>query len=461
MGRQGPLIVVFAMMVTAGVIVATGFVRTPVVYIPIGIEGALLLAVTALVIRGAGSRKDRVFLWQIALVALFARVSAMLLIYGVLDPGLFASDHFSYQARGQEILDMLDGLGGDRFRGRLQVGYEWINGLFAWALGGDLAPRETNFGPVVLNTFAGVWTALVAWALGRETFGDRAGRVAGALVAVFPSLVLWSVLNIRDSLATLLIGALVLVGVHSYKRVHLRHLVAFAIGALLLTTLRDYMGFLLFAGLALGYALAARPGRLGSTLVMGTIVVLGGFFMLERFELLSPEVIEDPFASAAAMRQGLQQDFAGGMAGSAYATDIDTSTLGGALVYLPLGLVYFLFAPFPWAISSPLQVLTLPETLLWYALAPFAVLGIRDAVRRDYAQGLLILGVIAISVSSYALVEGTFGTAYRHRSQFLPLFFVFAAQGLARVWERRKQEREERARRAAEARAALLRPGRR
>jgi hypothetical protein len=274
-------------------------------------------------------------------------------------------------------------------------------------------------------------------------------------------MVLWSVLNIRDALATLLIGVLVLLGVYAHRRVRLGHVVAFAIGALLLTTLRDYMGFLLFAGLALGYALAARPGRLGSTMVMGTVVVLGGFFMLERFQLLSPEVIQDPFGSAAAMREGLQQDFSGGAAGSAYATEVDTSTLRGALVYLPLGLVYFLFAPFPWAISSVLQVMTLPETLLWYALAPFAVLGIRDAVRSDYAQGLLILGVLAVSVSSYALVEGTFGTAYRHRSQFLPLFFIFAAQGLARVWERRRQVREERARRAAEARAALLRPGRR
>jgi len=237
-------------------------------------------------------------------------------------------------------------------------------------------------------------------------------------------------------------------------------LVVFLLLALVLTTLRDYMGLLLIAGLGLGYALGARPGKLVSTTAMGTVLVLALFILLDRLEILTPEVIEDPFASATSMRTALQQDFRGGVAGSAITTEIDTSTLGGALTYLPLGLVYFLFAPFPWAIDSVLQLVTLPETLLWYALVPFTLIGLRRGLRAEHASALLIVGVLAISVSSYALVEGTFGTAYRHRSQFLPLFFVFAAQGLAATWARRRRIRDTRARRAAEARAALLRPDR-
>jgi len=325
---------------------------------------------------------------------------------------------------------------------------------------GEGPQGQNNLGPPILNMFAGVWTCLVAWALGREVFDGRAGKVAAVLCAVFPSLVLWSILNIRDSLATLLIASLVLVGIRSYRKVRLPDIVVFLTLALALTTLRDYMGLLLIAGLGIGYALAARPGRLASTLVMGTVLSLVVFFMLEQFQVLTPDVIDDPFASAANLRTSLQQDFAGGLAGSAYATDIDTSTIGGALTYLPLGLVYFLFAPFPWAITSTLQLLTLPETLLWYALVPFTVIGLRNGVRGEYAAGLLVMGVLAISVSSYALVEGTFGTAYRHRSQFLPLFFVFAAQGLAVWWSRRAAIRKARSRRAADARAALLRPHR-
>jgi len=463
MTRTGPLIIVLAAAIAAGVIVAAGLVTDRAFYLPISVEAGLLLGVTALLIRLAQDRDDRAFLWRVALLAIFARGSAMLVVYGLLDPVFFASDHYSYYARGQEVAAFLQGGPEGRFVGQLQVGWEWVNGFFALILpaGGPGGNPGPQLGPPILNLFAGVWTCLAVWALGREVFDGTVGRTAALLCAVFPSLVLWSVLNVRDSVATLLVTVIVLVAVRSYRRIHLPDIVVFLALALLLTTVRDYMGLLLVAGLILGYSLAARPGKLGSTMVMGTVMALGLFFLLEQLDILTPEIVEDPFASAAALRTTLQQDFVGGVASSAYATGIDTSTLRGALTYLPLGLVYFLFAPFPWAITSTLQLITLPETLLWYALVPFTIVGLRRGLRREHASGLLIMGVLAISVSSYALVEGTFGTAYRHRSQFLPLFFVFAAQGL-RWWRvRRKGIRDARMHRASAARAAMIRPERR
>ncbi len=459
MNRTGPLVIVLVSALAAGIIVASGLVRDPGFFVPISVEAGLLIGVTAIFIRFARDPDDRAFLWRVAMLALVARGIAMLIVYGVLDPIVFASDHYTYYARGQEVAAFLQqGIEG-RFVGKLQVGWEWVNGIFRVLLV-DADAAGGNLGPPILNLFAGVWTCLTAWALGREVFDDKVGRIAAVLCAVFPSLVLWSILNIRDGFATLLITTIVLVAVRSYRRIHLPDLVVFLAMALALTTLRDYMGILLIAGLGLGYGLSARPGRIGSTLVMGTVMSLGLFFLLERFEILTPEIVEDPFASAASFRTSLQQDFAGGLAGSAYATGIDTSTLQGALTYLPLGLLYFLFAPFPWAIESPLQALTLPETLLWYALVPFTIVGLRRGIRREHAAGLLIMGVLAISVSSYALVEGTFGTAYRHRSQFLPLFFVFAAQGIRWWVVRRRTIRDARMHRRADARAAMLRPDR-
>ncbi|MDT8369021.1 MAG: glycosyltransferase family 39 protein [Longimicrobiales bacterium] len=456
MGRQGPLIVAGVMIGIAGVIAAIGLVDSPTLFIPISLEAFLFLGVTALMIGRARAPSDRRFLWRVALLALALRAGAALLVYGPLDPAFFASDAYTYHVRGREVAEFLRLGGESRFAERLQAGYEWINGFFTLTLG------ENSFGPVVLNIFAGGWTALVAWAIGRQCFGEKVGRTAAVLVAIFPSLVLWSVLNIRDALATFLVATLMLIALRSYRRVHLPNLILFVLVALALSTLRDYMGVLMVAGLGLGYALGVRPGRLVSTLVMGTVLSLVVFFLLERFEVLTPEVIEDPFASATTLRAQLQQDFGGGLAGSAITTEIDTSTLGGALTYLPLGLIFFLFAPFPWAITSLLQAATLPETLFWYALFPFAVMGLRDTIRSEHADALLIVGVLAITVSSYALVEGSFGTAYRHRSQFLPLFFVFVAQGLVGWWRERMRRRYERNRKIAEAKAALFRraPGR-
>ncbi len=454
MGRNGPLLIVGVAAVVAGLIVGVGLVEDSAAFIPLTLEFLLLTGVTFGFTR-TGDDPDTVrFLTRVVIVAIALRVGGMIVVYGALDPGFFASDVNSYAARGAEVAAWWRGGPESQFASRLQVGYEYLNAAFILAVG------DTEYGPAVLNLFAGVWTCLIAHAIGTRCFSERVGRVAAVLTAVFPSMVLWSILNIRDALATTLISGLILLAVRAYGQVRAKDLAIFLVGAFLLTTLRDYMGILLVAGLTLGYVAAARPGRLFSTFVMGTVLALIVFFMLERLEVLSPDVIEDPFSSAAAMRRGLQQDFQGGLAGSSFGEGIDTSTFGGAIRYLPLGLVYFLFAPFPWAISSVLQLITLPEVLLWYALVPFTLIGLRDSFRREYPATLLIIGVLALSVSSYALVEGTFGTAYRHRSQFLPLFFIFAARGLVSWWTARAEDRRRRRMRALDARAALLQPRR-
>lgn len=57
-------------------------------------------------------------------------------------------------------------------------------------------------------------------------------------------------------------------------------------------------------------------------------------------------------------------------------------------------------------------------------------------MRGRVTNALIPLAVLVIVVASYALVEGNFGTAYRHRAQIMPLFFVFSAVGLSRFKER-------------------------
>jgi len=115
---------------------------------------------------------------------------------------------------------------------------------------------------------------------------------------------------------------------------------------------------------------------------------------------------------------------------SAYGTQYDVSTPAGALQALPFGLVYLLFAPFPWAISGFRQLLTLPETLVWYALMPAFVRGFAYSVRHRLRDVLPIL-VFAVTLTiAYALMQGNVGTAYRQRTQVTMFYFVFMAVGI-------------------------------
>jgi hypothetical protein len=123
---------------------------------------------------------------------------------------------------------------------------------------------------------------------------------------------------------------------------------------------------------------------------------------------------------------------------SGFGQEHNVSTPGGALLALPVGLVYLLFAPFPWAISGLRQALAMPETLVWYALMPAFVRGLAYGVRHRLREILPILVFATTLTAAYAIMQGNVGTAYRQRTQISMFFFVFMGVGLAQ----RRRERE-------------------
>jgi len=151
-------------------------------------------------------------------------------------------------------------------------------------------------------------------------------------------------------------------------------------------------------------------------------------------------------ADAQSMRTAFQFD-----ASSAYGQSANVTSVGGALLFLPVGLIYFLFAPFPWAITSILQAITVPEIMVWYLLVPFVWRGIRIAFGGDLRSYTTLMAVFVAVTFAYAMVEANIGTAYRHRAQILPIAFVFCALGLKNwyaEWSQRRAGRSKVRRRA-------------
>ncbi len=452
MNRAGALFVVLVSLTIAGLILGAGLVRDPTVILPLTLELALLFGATRFVLGLVRDKALQGWLVRTVIVAIALRLIALVVVHFVLAQALFAPDAGSYFAQGLSIFNEWNGGPEAVLPSQWQSGYAYMNAMFFVAF------KDPTLGMSVLNLFAGVWTVVIVFLLGRACFGVQTGKVAAILVAIFPSMILWSVVNIRDSITTFLVATIVLLAVRAYERVRGLDLLLIVGLSIALSTLRDYMGVLVLTGLAMGYVAALRRGRMTSSLLGGTVIVLFLFFALEQFGIFRPEVFNDPIRSAAQLRTGLQGDFTGGLSGSAFGTEFDTSTIGGVFRYLPLGLTYFLFAPFPWAVRGTLQLITLPEVLLWYALVPFTVVGFAKAGQRAHRASFLLVGVLLIAVTSYALVEGNFGSAYRHRAQVMPLFFVFSAHGLV-VWVRRRRERSRvRQQRILDARARLLRP---
>ena len=111
-------------------------------------------------------------------------------------------------------------------------------------------------------------------------------------------------------------------------------------------------------------------------------------------------------------------------------------------MYLPTGIRVMLIDPLPNQLENNVRmVLAFIEHLIWYPLLALCILGI-PSVRRGSAE-LAFTALIATGlVAMWALVEGNFGTAYRHRGEFVWAVIVFAGIGAERLARRRSSMAE-------------------
>jgi bacteriorhodopsin len=114
---------------------------------------------------------------------------------------------------------------------------------------------------------------------------------------------------------------------------------------------------------------------------------------------------------------------------------------------IPIGLIYLMFAPFPWQLASLRQSIALPEMLIWWVSFPLLVLGLWYALKHRLREVAPIVMFTTMLTIAYSLFQGNVGTAYRQRSQLLVFYFIFVAVGAIIMWERR-EDRERQAQRS-------------
>lgn len=397
---------------------------------PLLVAGALGL-VTALVLRRYDDPATRRFLVRLVLAGIGIRLLAMAAIHLTVGPYVFAPDASYYEALGRELVRGEASLfGGER-------------PIPAWSVVIAAIYRvagSSPLGPAMLNVFLGTWVGLPVYHLALRLSGDhrRVARWSAVLAVFFPSLVLWSTLTIRDTAVVFVITGITLLFDRLRDRVPVGRLVALFAGLAVLAAFREYLFVLIALGAGVGL-IVARSDRPVRSFVVGSLVMFVVVFAYHQTGVGGRVLGDVSLERAETIRRGFQA-----FAGSAYGEGYDISTPSGALSFLPVGLVHFLLAPFPWAIGSLLQMATLPETLVWYALFPVTLYGIYVAVRADLRRHMVVLSVILTITLSYALVAGNVGTAYRHRAQMLPILFIFTGAGLWELYRRRQERRRAR-----------------
>jgi len=302
-------------------------------------------------------------------------------------------------------------------------------------------PRSSMF-IAGINIFLSSALVYVVYKIAEHYAGDQAGKWAALVTALFPVTLLQTIILSREIFITFFLAA----GCYN--------LIRFS------ESLSEYRR-LVYALLCLGLASAPHAGVLISVLLALLVVsfyattrTLGRFYRVGTntsvskrglLTVLSVGVISlavtagfrtlsDPLSGAKVsallsadnpLNPVVEVYQAGNRGRAGYPAWLSPSSLLLTILIIPVRVVYFLFSPFVWMVSSMRHVAGLVNGILMIPLCYYTVSFFQARLRRDTFALLFVAVLIMFFVLAFSIGVKNFGQAFRHRAKIIPLLVAF------------------------------------
>ena len=323
----------------------------------------------------------------------------------------------------------------------MRVASYWHNdGVYTrdWAMGARNYGLQYFFGGLlyvtgrfplnitVFNSLLGTLNALLIYRIGLRLFVEPIARRAAVFMSFFPSMIIWSTIALKDPLMSFLICVTVLAAISLRERLTALAIAGSLLPMLAVYPIRFYLVYFMAASL-IGTIALGRKGDVAAG-ASKQLVLFVGFAMLVLVFGFAGNAQTDAqvfdLERVSSYRQGMAVS-----ASSSFAADTDISTPGRALMFLPIGVSTLLWGPFPWQMTSLRPLLSAPEMLVWWYLAPSLLRGFWFGVKKHFRAFSPIIVFALTMIVGYALTMGNLGAAYRMRAQVFNFLFLFAALG--------------------------------
>lgn len=406
---------------------------------PEGMGAALLCAVCSviavLIINRHEDEKE--FLIQVFLLGLFFRIVLAGIIY-TFDLGTFlGGDSKTYDQLGYTLLQVWYGLipETDEYAKRATA----ITGS-GWGMYYMVAVIYSVFGrnPLAAQLFSsviGAATAPAAYICAYRIFHNkRVAKASALIIALFPSLILWSCQLLKDGfIIFLLILAMALV-MQLQEKFNYISLALLILSLFAILSLRFYIFYMVAIAVVGSFVIGLSNSP--QAIVRRAIVIMFiglGLTYLGVMRNASTEIEQyGNLERIQRSRQNLAE------AESGFGEELDVSTTAGAIGAIPVGFLYLMLAPFPWQITNFRQAITLPEQVLWWCSIPLLFGGLWYTIKHRLRNAIAILIFTVMLTLAYSIFQGNVGTAYRQRAQIQVFLFIFIAAGWTLMQERRE-----------------------
>lgn len=365
---------------------------------------------------------------KVLFIALFARLLLMVIdvyIYTGL-PYLTAADAGRFQDRAIAMYQTLT------LRELLTPPYPSGSGLYSYMMAIFYSFFGTDNSSIIraFNILAGVFTVYNAYHISNMLWSRKIALQNALILAIFPLLVVYAQNPIRESFVVyfLTLGFMYFVSWYKYKK---PHYLALAILGFALSTALHMAALMALLALVIynlwvmaNSLLTGKVYMLIHTFFAVAIAVLGLYYLNATGWGLS-KIGGEGAIGEFGVEELIEERGGDRRAGRAsYLTGMTAGNPADVVWQTPVRIVYFLFAPFPWMMSSVWDMVGLFDAL-FYILIFWGIYKSFPLVREDPVK-LSILFMLIGMIIAFAWGVTNFGTGMRHRAKIVPVAICLA-----------------------------------
>lgn len=388
---------------------------------------------------------DGPFLLRLFIAALLVRMLVGTAIFVFNRQEFFGGDALTYDYFGHA---QLLGWGGERYYQAVAQRFVQSGEGSGWGMVYLVAAVYGIIGRNMLavqfiNSVFGAATAIIIFLCAHHVFNNlRVARLAGMAVAFYPSLVLWSAQGLKDGPTVFFLALTILATLKLGQQLNLKYLLVLVCSLLALLSLRFYVFYMICVAIGGAFIIGMQAITATSFLRQFAAILLLGLALTYVGVTRSASIQFERYGNLQTLQRS-RLDLAR-TADSGFMRDVDVSSTSGALSTIPIGILYLLFAPFPWQVVSLRQSITIPEMVIWWASFPMLILGSWFAIKYRLRMISPILIFTVMLTIAYSVFQGNVGTAYRQRAQLLVFYFIFIAVGFVLLQEKREERKRHR-----------------
>ena len=282
-----------------------------------------------------------------------------------------------------------------------------------------------------LSIFIGIASVFLGWLLAKKIWDNNTAIKVGWSIALFPTLVSYSVLTMREVYICFFL-LLAMYGIVNWARdKSFKSIVIVIIGFVCATFFHgsSIIGLLVFLFLitldsfknTFKLLLIKRINLKILIIIIFSTLIMGLYFM-NKINLPYLQTFEKSINPSFLKNEVINLKVKGNAAYPEW-TKIDSNI--EFLYKIPMRAVYFIFSPFPWDVSKPRHLIGVLDSFLYMILVYF-IFRNRKVIWNDPALRIILIVLIAYIII-YGVGVSNFGSSIRHRSKFAIELILLAA----------------------------------